>query len=198
MTVVRVALVAAAVVLGLAGRALSCCDVPPGAETNLANHGPLAALIAKADAVELYEGLPHPMWEKELLAKEKQAKKTVEMHGFAFYASPIEPKGADAGQLAKVLADAASLRKFAGEKRCGGFHPDWYIEWRAGDEVVQCLVCFGCGEVKFYGSAASLHADMTQASAKALAATLAQYQKQRPPRAKRSAADAGAIAETSK
>jgi hypothetical protein len=180
MKVIGCLLAGVALVFGFGGMARSCDVPPPSMETNLANHKPLAAVIAKADKVVVYEGLPHQLWEKELLADEKKTKKTIELHDFPFYAAPIAPKDADRQQLTAVLGDATSLTQFVGEKRCGGFHPDWCIEWHAGDNVVRCLVCFGCREVKLHGHAGPLHADLSQAAAEKLATTLEVYKTQRP------------------
>ena len=46
--------------------------------TDLKDHEPLAALIAKADKTVLYEGLPHQIWEKDTLEKEKKEKTEAE------------------------------------------------------------------------------------------------------------------------
>jgi hypothetical protein len=153
----------------------------PHAATDLAAHKPIAAIIAKADKVVLYEGLPHPMWETDTLAAEKKNKKTVEMKLFHFYADPIELKKDDAKEFAKLFSDPASLKEYTVGKRCGGFHPDWCIEWQAGDEKVQCQVCFGCNEVKLFSGKKSLHADATTKVMEKLEPALMKYQKQRPP-----------------
>lgn len=153
----------------------------PHAATDLAAHKPIAAIIAKADKVVLYEGLPHPMWEKDTLAAEQKKKKTVEMQLFSFYADPIELKKGDAKEFAKLLSDPASLKEYTVGKRCGGFHPDWCIEWQAGEEKVQCQICFGCDEVKFFAGKDSLHADVTSKVMETLEPSLMKYQKQRPP-----------------
>jgi hypothetical protein len=182
--------------LGVASSVLACAPPPeptsnkvaekavektPHAATDLAAHKPIAAIVAKADKVVLYEGLPHPMWEKDTLAAEKKGKKTVEMKLFQFYAEPIELKKDDAKEFAKLLSDPASLKEYTVGKRCGGFHPDWCIEWQAGDEKVQCQVCFGCKEVKFFSAKHSLHADVTTEVMEKLEPALMKYQKQRPP-----------------
>jgi hypothetical protein len=148
--------------------------------TDLKDHEPLAALIAKADKTVLYEGLPHQMWEKDVLAKEKKEKKTIDFNGFPFYAEPIEVKDADRKECTKLLSDPASLKEFVANKRCGGFHPDWCLEWRTGEEVVRCQVCFGCRQVKFYNAKTILFADLTDAAIEQIEPALMKYQKQRP------------------
>lgn len=152
---------------------------PKGTDTNFDNLKPLVEGIRKADKVTLYEGLPHPFEEKRLLEKELKEKKTVMLHGFAFYAQVIGPKEADAKKLAELFGTDGSFVKFGGPKKCGGFHPDWAIEWKAGDDVYRALVCFGCHEVKIYGPKHELHADVRGAY-KPLQSLLKGYDKNRP------------------
>src|SRR5262245_19676184 len=58
-------------------------------DTNFDNHRLLAAGIAKADKVSLYEGLPHQLYESELLRQELKSKETVIFNGFPFYAEAL-------------------------------------------------------------------------------------------------------------
>ena len=37
------------------------------------------------------------------------------------------------------------------EKKCGGFHADFVIEWYRGQERYQAFICFGCCELKLLG-----------------------------------------------
>lgn len=178
-----------------AAASLVACDRPTNASANqagekrptaadLAVHKPLAALIAEADALVLYEGLPHQLWESDLLASEKASKKTVALHDYPFYADAIAADGDDAKTLTAILSDAKSLTPYAGPKRCGGFHPDWCLEWQAGGEKVQCQLCFGCQEVKFFSTEHVLHADLSAAASERLASVLKDYREQRPQRAR--------------
>lgn len=153
-----------------------------GTSTDLASHKPIAGLIAAADRLVLYEGLPHQVWEGDLLASELAAKKTVTSHDFPFYADAIAPKDDDAKALAAILSDAKSLRQYTGGKRCGGFHPDWRLEWQAGGEKVECQLCFGCSEVKFFLAKQTLHADLSRSALEKLESALKTYRNQRPQR----------------
>ena len=80
----------------------------------------------------------------------------------------------------QFLADPASLKEFVANKRCGGFHPDWCLEWRTGEEIVRCQICFGCRQVKFYNAKTILFADLTDAAIEQIEPALVKYQKQRP------------------
>lgn len=112
---------------------------------------PLIATVGKADKVILYEGLPHPLFERALVEAEKKDKKTVTIAGWPFYAEPLALKNGDAGKLTDLVGSEKTYAQFGGEKKCGGFHPDYAVEWRVGKDTYYALVCFGCGEVKVYG-----------------------------------------------
>ncbi len=147
---------------------------------NFDNYKSLAAGVGKADKVVLYEGLPHQSIEKELLNEELKTKKTVQHHGFPFYSEQMQLKEGDAKKLTDLFTDSDSFRPFRGEKKCGGFHPDYCVEWQAGKEVYRCLVCFGCGEVKVFGPKAELYCDMTHKSCEKFKEVLQSYRKHRP------------------
>ncbi len=49
------------------------------------------------------------------------------------------------------MDSSATYKEFSGEKKCGGFHPDFAVEWQIGTAKYQALICFGCGEVKLFG-----------------------------------------------
>src|SRR5262245_6972052 len=110
-------------------------------DRNFANYNPLSEWIAKADKVILYEGLPHQEYEGEELEKERKSKKTISFNGFPFYSEPLDLKAADAKKLTNLYCDPSSFRAWKGYKRCGGFHPDYCIEWRKGKETCRALVC---------------------------------------------------------
>lgn len=139
---------------------LTGCAEQKETDTNFDNLAPLAKGVATADKVVLYEGLPHPVFEKKLLDAETKEKKTFEDHGFRFYAAPLDLKPADAKALTALFTAEGSFTKFGGEKKCGGFHPDYLVEWHAGKDVYRMQVCFGCGEVKVFGPRHELRADI--------------------------------------
>lgn len=133
-------------------------------DTNFANHKPLAEAVARAERVVLYEGLPHQFFERDLLACELATKKTVRLHGFPFYAEVLPLKEADAKELTRLFTDVRSFQPFSGYKKCGGFHPDYAIEWHVGKEIYRCLVCFGCQEIKAFGPTKELYCDIVVAA----------------------------------
>ena len=166
--------------VGLALLAASACTGSKS-DTDFENYKPLADAIGRADKVVLYEGLPHDVWEAKLLAKELKEKKTVERHGFPFYAGPLDLTADDAKKLIALFTDPGSFSQWVGPKKCGGFHPDYLVEYHVGDDVYQMLVCLGCCEVKVYGPKARLYCDICSQSKEAFEKVLKPYRKNRPP-----------------
>jgi len=149
----------------------------------------LAALVQKADKVILYEGLPHQMWEREALADELKSKKTVTFHKFPFYREWLELKEADAREITSLFSKPESFVVYAGSflvaKGCGGFHPDYYVEWHYDDQVCcHALICFGCHEMKAFAEETELQCDIAQAAYERLKDILEPYHRNRPLRKK--------------
>jgi len=138
------------------------------------------ATIVNADRVSLHEGLPHPFDESTVFEKEKKSKQTVELDGHSFYHKALDLKEEDAGKLRKLLADSSSFEPFSGEKKCGGFHPDYGVEWSLGGEVHRCLICFGCREASVTGPAGTTRYDIQRDAFDRLKAMLTPYRKNRP------------------
>jgi hypothetical protein len=142
---------------------------------------PDAERVRKAGKIVLFEGLPHHMYEQSLLEQELKDKKTVQLHGYPFYADPLALDEADAKRLTELVCASDSFRTFQGEKKCGGFHPDYCIEWQDDEGVYRLLLCFGCGEAKFYGRTADdLRYDIASAAGTQFEKVLEPYKKNRP------------------
>ena len=159
---------------------LALAAEPKETDSNFANLPPLVAAIAKAESVTLYEGLPHQVHEADLLKSELAAQKTVSRHGFPFYAATLPLKEKDAKALLALAADDKAYQPWAGAKMCGGFHPDYLVEFRVGKDVYRMQVCFGCQEVKLFGPKRELYADMSDKGLHGLEALLKGYRKSRP------------------
>jgi hypothetical protein len=139
-----------------------------------------SAAIRGADTVVLLEGLPHQTWERELLEQERKSKPVQELHGYPFYKEPLDLRPEDAKRLTQVLADPSHLKPVEGQKLCGGFHPDYTVEWHHGSDTFHALVCLGCDEVKLFGPEIDLYDDLSQSAAKELETLLGGYHKNRP------------------
>lgn len=119
--------------------------------------------IPQAEALTLYEGLPHPMYETEVLEAEKNAKPTVDLHGYPFYRATLSLKPDDERSVKEILSTAATYEPFGGEKKCGGFHPDFAFAWTISGKRQACLICFGCKEIKVFRSGNETRFDIADA-----------------------------------
>lgn len=146
---------------------------------------PVYPTILHADRITVYEGLPHPMYEEGKFRRELQAKATVQLHGFPFYREPLELKRTDVEALRGLLGTEGTYVPYGGEKKCGGFHPDYAVEWTSGRGVYHCLICFGCSEAKVYGprgeSTYDLRSEGVDGERMKLRDLLKVYRRNRPP-----------------
>jgi hypothetical protein len=150
------------------------------ASTEFEPNRSLFAAIGKADRLVLYEGLPHQGYEQQLLEEEMRNKPTVTLHGFAFYRSALYVSADEVEKLRRVLGDEDSFRPWRGEKKCGGFHPDYLAEWWVGDGAYRVLICLGCHEVKVFGPDNSLRCDIQSQAFDELQGLLKKYRQNRP------------------
>jgi hypothetical protein len=164
------------------------------------NYHPLAEAIRKLTTVTLLEGLPHQYFEKEELARELKKQRTVKLHGFPFYEERLPLSLEDGKRLTELFCDGKSIQKslylpeherrktnpdgsvtlHEVSKACGGYHPDYCIEWHSDVGVYRMLVCFGCGEAKIYGPKHSLYCDLDSCGDSVWQSVLEKYQKNRP------------------
>jgi hypothetical protein len=133
------------------------------------------------DKIVLYEGLPHQGYEAKRFDEESK-KPTIAKGGFFFYKEPLALQEADAKALGRTLANPDTFSPFRGEKKCGGFHPDYAVVVSSKGEEFTYLICFGCGEAKIYRPDRSqTRYDLGHDSANpSLSAILKPYQKNRP------------------
>ncbi len=137
--------------------------------------------IARASRVEVYEGLPHSNNEASAFDAEKAGPKPiVERVGYWFYRDPLPIKPDDLAKLTRTLSDSSTYRSFVGEKKCGGFHPDYLVEWRDGTVERSALLCFGCGEAKVVDSKGEHRYDLDKAAQATVQTLLEAYRKNRP------------------
>ena len=141
--------------------------------------GPKLGAIVSAEKLVIYEGLPHQSL-TELVDAERKAKKTLVLDGFDFYAEQITPTPKDAWLLRELASKFETYRPYGGPKFCGGYHPDWCLEWGEGKSVQRLFLCFGCHEAKFDGGAKPVMADLPKKSYEAFVDTLLTYRKNLP------------------
>src|SRR4051812_48116871 len=125
--------------------------------------------IRQSGEVVLYEGLPSEFWEPQLLEREVNRKKTIRLRGYSFYDERVALRPADAEQFTALFSAKGSFKRYRGPKVCGGYHPDYCVEWKAGDAATRALICLECGEVKIFGPQAELHCDLSPDAGQRLA-----------------------------
>ncbi len=111
----------------------------------------LLRMCGKAAKVELFEGLPHPYWDKELLKKEEKRPDVFQNHGFGFYSPAIKLPDSDHKLLFSKVTRVDSYTPWLGPRACGGFHPDYLIRFHGRQGVVDLHLCMGCSMAVFYG-----------------------------------------------
>ena len=136
--------------------------------------------IRKSGEVVLHEGLPSEFWEPQLREQELGRKKTIRLHGYAFYDEGLALRGADAERLTALFTSQRSFLRYRGLKGCGGYHPDYCVEWKMGDAATRILISLECGEVKIFGPRSELHCDLSPESGQRLMQWLSPYAKNRP------------------
>ncbi len=151
------------------------------------HHDRFAAGIKGCDRIALFEGLPHPHWENELLDSERRSKKTTEIAGSFFYEEALPLNQADAHRLKELYCNQTSFTPLVGMKACGGFHPDYCIEWSDVRERYLVQICFGCHEMKTFFNGKELYCDIGQQAYDEFEKILTKYRKNRP--AQRSSSD---------
>jgi hypothetical protein len=131
--------------------------------------------IRAAPTPTLYEGLPHQTFEATALEREKKEKATVDLHGYPFYRDTITLSEGDAQALTAILSESGSFRSFSGEKKCGGFHPDYAVRYTRDGKHYEALLCFGCDEAKLFGPGIDARYDVDSNAQRRIEDMLAKY-----------------------
>lgn len=144
------------------------------------DYSPFAEIVAHADRVVLYEGLPHQDLERDLLTKERATKQTITLGDYPFYAEPMPLTAQDAAALTEIFDGIDAFYGPPEATVCGKFHPDYAIEWTKGDEKVLVLVCFMCGEANVVAVSTTLEFGVAGNSMKATKTLLKDRWQNRP------------------
>lgn len=157
---------------------------PKEADRGFSHLQSLLTAVWTADKIVLLEGLPHPQWQPKLLAQELSTHETIRLHAFSFYLEPLSLTRDDAEELMVIFHDVNSFAKKAegpkGMKFCGGFHPDYALEFHVGADNYHALLCLGCAEIQIYSSTQSAYCDMFKEAHTQFKLILEPYRKNRP------------------
>lgn len=136
--------------------------------------------MVMANNIVVYEGLPHDGWEVELYQSERKNKKTRKIHGYYFYEQALDFAEEDKALIRSLNTVEPLFVEWGGMKLCGGYHPDYAIEWQAKQGPYFALICFGCHEVKLFSPKGRLYCDIPDATVKVLKRSLLRYRVNRP------------------
>ena len=150
-----------------------------GNESDFTQYSSIARAIGEAGEPVLHEGLPHPMFEAGHFERERKRDDIHEWNGHWFYNEKLPIDKKTAVELTKLVTENGTFVAFSGEKKCGGFHPDFALEWTDEGNQFACFLCFGCREAMLFSPQSVLRCDMTKSSAERLK-TLLTVRKNRP------------------
>ena len=136
--------------------------------------------MQKTEEIYVYEGLPHQLFEGDKLAVESKRADVKKVGSYPFYNPPTLVEVKVVKSLKQWLTEETSFRKFSGEKKCGGFHPDYAVVWEGRKKDYAVLICFGCGEVIFTDGTTQLRYDLDVKAKDELKILLANFDKKRP------------------
>lgn len=131
-------------------------------------------LLGEAKEMRLYIRLPRAeVGERE--GDNYKARDVATRKDFKFFDPPHPVSGERLRILNKSLTRADVFAPFGGPKLCGGFHPDYLLEWKSQGKHYQALFCFGCHEIRWFEAEEyEVRCDMTESGAKSLKGALGQ------------------------
>lgn len=74
------------------------------------------------------------------------------------------------------MQSPALYQPYRGPKMCGGYHPDYCLEWQSTRGTYYALLCTGCHEVILIGDGAEVHCDLHDEPLQTLTAQLKELQ----------------------
>lgn len=157
---------------------LSASDwTPPSKEAS----SKIRLAIKDSAHVYIHEGLPHHRAKPEILAKELRRKDTATIGSFHFYTPSVAVTHPEI--LQHILWSSDSILVYRGfMKACGGFHPDFAVEWFDADgSRYYALICFGCGEIVYSDGKSDYLYELEDGPREILRNALIPYSKKRPP-----------------
>lgn len=133
-------------------------------EDAVSSHLRLAATLdrCRGAPVEIFEGLPHPSFERPAFASESRRADTFVNHDFRFYKPAMILPGTARGRLLNQAHHTSTYLPWRGPRYCGGFHPDVLLRYTTETGPVDLHLCFGCGEARFFDGSAMIRMDINE------------------------------------
>jgi hypothetical protein len=123
--------------------------------------------VSEAESMIIYEGLPRASDDE--LANIKQKHETVDIDGWSFYSAPLAASPSIIEKLRSTLVDYRAFEPYTGVKFCGGFHPDFCVQWKVGEQTHNALVCLRCFELAYVEPSGKRTFDFNDAAWKSFA-----------------------------
>jgi hypothetical protein len=177
-------------------------DIPPVASSKKISKAKLTLLIVAASVLavswwnwpppwvdsfnaasmfSLYEGLPRPGYEAELLEQESQRPDLTMIGSFPFYTPRVAVNGKQVMQFKEIFGDNGLYYPYVGlPKDCGEFHPDFAVEWTDRETLYRLLICFSCGEAQIVSQKGTKHYNVTVGGIIEIESLLSEYSLKRP------------------
>lgn len=178
---IRLLLIAVLVICGLAGFVMMVPESIPESKFR-SEVSPLLQRISNSSSMTIYEGLPHQFYEPVALEKELKEQKTITIHEYPFYAEAVIASKDCEKKLRELSCNAGTFTRWQGAKACGGFHPDWLLEFKDGPELYYLQICFGCQEARLFNAAGQIDCDLSERSLRQFTTLLQPLHKNRPQR----------------
>lgn len=132
----------------------------------------------RATAVRVFEGLPSDF--QRLIPAQGTTGPTFDVSGYPFYEGALTVIPADQEALIRTARNGDTWREYGGAKACGGFHPDYLVEWTEGENVLgRALICFGCHEALWLIGDQKQVVDITEGGVAELRGQLVKYRRHR-------------------
>jgi len=170
------------VIAAVCGASPAKVTEPDTQEHHDANIKPLVAGIEAAKGIVIYEGVPRTRPKNEAVEEGPKAEQgIIRLKGFSFYKEVVVHNLEIDKSLTELCSDAKTFGIYRGPKFCGGFHPDWCIDFKNGKDIYRVLICGGCHEARLYGpKKTQLYSDLDEDAFKALIAVLGPLKKKQP------------------
>jgi hypothetical protein len=152
-------------------------SVADGLESGSASLGDLVSAIGRADSLAVLEGLPN-RW--TLIPPDCDSTAIASIANYWFFKDRTIVDVRKRQAIAKAMTAKDAFEPWSGEKLCGGFHPDYCLQWHCGTEIHRALLCFGCHEVIYAGPKGSMRYDIGDNAYDELRDLLATYKTHHP------------------
>jgi hypothetical protein len=138
----------------------------------------LLLALESAGDFKIYEGFPRT--EEKSSAESEKQNKSIKFEEWEFYFEPLEVQTSMVERLRSILVNYKGFQPYSGAKFCGGFHPDFCIEWNSSNnKTFRLFVCFGCHEVLFVSPDEKVSFDFSEETWKSFAQiAIATFQRQ--------------------